>query len=181
MTATIPGAAELGSTVSRLLDVGVGEPDGFAALCGLALRDNPRRAHLVVSRVLGKHVPAAPADVLAAGHAVGDAVADVLGGQVPGLVVGYCETATGLGHAAAARLGAPALSTTRRVHPGVPVTAAFEEEHSHAVAHALWAELISRRAAVYGVVADEAALVDLLAAGQRRLAEVFAGGEVRQA
>jgi hypothetical protein len=47
--------------------------------------------------------------------------------------------------------------------------------------HALWAELISRRAAVYGVVADEAALVDLLAAGQRRLAEVFAGGGVRQA
>lgn len=47
--------------------------------------------------------------------------------------------------------------------------------------HALWAELISRRAAVYGVVADEAALVDLLAAGQRRLAEVFAGSEARQA
>ncbi|HYO36258.1 MAG TPA: HpcH/HpaI aldolase/citrate lyase family protein [Geodermatophilus sp.] len=47
--------------------------------------------------------------------------------------------------------------------------------------HALWAELISRRAAVYGVVADEAALVDLLAAGRRRLAEVFAGGEVRRA
>ncbi len=137
MTATIPGAAELGSTVSRLLDVGVTDPGRFAALCGLALRDNPRRAHLVVSRVLGKHVPAAPADVLAAGHAVGDAVAAVLGGEVPGLVIGYCETATGLGHAAAARLGAPALSTTRRLHPGVPVTAAFEEEHSHAVAHAL--------------------------------------------
>jgi citrate lyase beta subunit len=47
--------------------------------------------------------------------------------------------------------------------------------------HALWAELISRRAAVYGVVADEAALVDLLSAGQRRLAEVFAAGEARRA
>ncbi len=47
--------------------------------------------------------------------------------------------------------------------------------------HALWAELISRRAAVYGVVADEAALVDLLSTGQRRLAEVFAGGEARRA
>jgi citrate lyase beta subunit len=40
--------------------------------------------------------------------------------------------------------------------------------------HALWAELISRRAAVYGVVADESALVDLLAAGQRQVARVFA-------
>ncbi len=137
MTSTLTGAAGLGGTVSRLLGVGVADPDRFAALCGLALRDNPRRAHLVVSRVLGKHVPAAPADVLAAGHAVGDAVAAVLRGEVPGLVIGYCETATGLGHAAAARLGAAALSTTRRVHPGVPVTAAFEEEHSHAVAHAL--------------------------------------------
>ncbi len=47
--------------------------------------------------------------------------------------------------------------------------------------HGLWAELISRRAAVYGVVADEAALVELLAAGQRRLAEVFAAGEARRA
>jgi hypothetical protein len=137
VTSTLTGAAGLGGTVSRLLGVGVADPDRFAALCGLALRDNPRRAHLVVSRVLGKHVPAAPADVLAAGHAVGDAVAAVLRGEVPGLVIGYCETATGLGHAAAARLGAAALSTTRRVHPGVPVTAAFEEEHSHAVAHAL--------------------------------------------
>ncbi len=137
MTSTLTGAAGLGGTVSRLLGVGVADPDRFAALCGLALRDNPRRAHLVVSRVLGKHVPAAPADVLAAGLAVGDAVAAVLRGEVPGLVIGYCETATGLGHAAADRLGAAALSTTRRVHPGVPVTAAFEEEHSHAVAHAL--------------------------------------------
>ncbi|SFT53733.1 Citrate lyase beta subunit [Geodermatophilus amargosae] len=47
--------------------------------------------------------------------------------------------------------------------------------------HALWAELISRRAAVYGVVADEAALVDLLSTGQRRLAEVFAGGQAQRA
>nr|WP_275585877.1 phosphoribosyltransferase domain-containing protein [Geodermatophilus sabuli] len=102
------------------------------------MRDNPRRAHLVVSRVLGKHVPAAPSDVLGAGAAVGDAVAAVLGQAGPaGLVIGYCETATGLGHAAAQRLGAAYLHTTRRVHPGVPVAARFEEEHSHAVAHAL--------------------------------------------
>ncbi|MGY1652161.1 HpcH/HpaI aldolase/citrate lyase family protein [Geodermatophilus sp. SYSU D01119] len=47
--------------------------------------------------------------------------------------------------------------------------------------HALWAELISRRAAVYGVVADEAALVELLAAGSRRLAEVFGARGARRA
>ncbi len=147
MTAVISGAAGpggsvsaagLGGTVSRLLGVGVAsDPARFAALCGLALRDNPRRAHLVVSRVLGKHVPVPPAEVLGAGAAVGDAVAAVLGPDAPGLVIGYCETATGLGHATAASLGAAYLHTTRRVHPDVPVAAAFEEEHSHAVAHAL--------------------------------------------
>ncbi len=130
-------AAWLGGTVSGLLDVAAADRDRFAELCGLALRDNPRRAHLVVSRVLGKHVPVAPDAVLAAGAAVGDAVAAVLGGETPGLVIGFCETATGLGHAAADRLGAPCLHTTRRLHPDVPVAAAFEEEHSHAVAHAL--------------------------------------------
>jgi citrate lyase beta subunit len=40
--------------------------------------------------------------------------------------------------------------------------------------HALWAELISRRAAVYGVVAEESSLVDLLSAGQRQVGRVFA-------
>jgi hypothetical protein len=133
----VPGAAWLGGTVSGLLDVDVAWRDRFARSCGLALRDNPRRAHLVVSRVLGKHVPVAPDAVLGAGAAVGDAVAAVLGDELPGLVIGYCETATGLGHAAADRLGAAYLHTTRRLHPGVPVAAAFEEEHSHAVAHAL--------------------------------------------
>ncbi|PWW23711.1 phosphoribosyltransferase-like predicted ribonucleoside biosynthesis protein [Geodermatophilus normandii] len=141
MTATVSGAVDLGGTVSGLLEVDVASRDRFAQLCGLALRDNPRRAHLVVSRVLGKHVPVAPGAVLGAGAAVGEAVAAILGGipgdEAPGLVIGYCETATGLGHAAADRLGAAYLHTTRRLHPGVPVAAAFEEEHSHAVAHAL--------------------------------------------
>ncbi|HET6257871.1 MAG TPA: phosphoribosyltransferase domain-containing protein, partial [Pseudonocardia sp.] len=36
-------------------------------LLGLALRRNPRRAQLLVSRVLGKHVPTDPRLVRAAG------------------------------------------------------------------------------------------------------------------
>ncbi|MFW3172019.1 phosphoribosyltransferase domain-containing protein [Geodermatophilus sp. CPCC 206100] len=139
MTGTLAAPVPLSATVARLLDVSVTGPGRavFADWAGLALRDNPRRAQLVVSRVLGKHVPAAPADVLAAGAAVGDAVAAVLGPDAAGLVIGYCETATGLGHAAAARLGTAYLHTTRRLHAGVPVAARFEEEHSHAVGHAL--------------------------------------------
>jgi hypothetical protein len=47
-------------------------------LLGLALRDNPRRAQLLVSRVLGKHVPTDPRVVHAAGLLLGALVADTL-------------------------------------------------------------------------------------------------------
>jgi adenine/guanine phosphoribosyltransferase-like PRPP-binding protein len=43
-------------------------------LVGLALRRNPRRAHLLVSTVLGKHVPTDPRVVLGAGLLLGELV-----------------------------------------------------------------------------------------------------------
>lgn len=107
---------------------------GLDALLGLALRDNPRRAQLVVSRVLGKHVPVEPAVALAAGRRL---AALVTRAPAP-LVLGYCETATGLGHIVAEALpGAHYVHTTRRPDPAVPTAAGFDEEHSHAVAHTL--------------------------------------------
>ena len=54
-----------------------------AALLGLALRRNPRRAQLLVSRVLGKHVPTDPRVVQAAGLLLGGLVADALAGRLP--------------------------------------------------------------------------------------------------
>ncbi|WP_344837590.1 phosphoribosyltransferase domain-containing protein, partial [Actinocorallia longicatena] len=57
--------------------VGVGLP----ALVGLAVRRNPRRAHLLVSTVLGKHVPTDPRLVHGAGLLLGSLVAVVLGGS----------------------------------------------------------------------------------------------------
>lgn len=107
---------------------------GLDALVGLALRDNPKRAQLVVSKVLGKHLPVEPAVALAAGRQL---AALVTGAPDP-LVLGYCETATGLGHVVAQALpGAHYVHTTRRPDPAVPATAGFDEEHSHAVAHTL--------------------------------------------
>lgn len=103
---------------------------------GLALRRNPRRAHLLVSRVLGKHVPADPHRVIDAGLRLGRAVRSVLGDR-PALVLGYAETATALGHLVADVLAAPYLHSTRRAVPGVPALAGFAEEHSHAVDHLL--------------------------------------------
>lgn len=50
-------------------------------LLGLAVRRNPRRAHLLVSTVLGKHVPTDPRLVHAAGRLLGGLVAEALDGR----------------------------------------------------------------------------------------------------
>jgi adenine/guanine phosphoribosyltransferase-like PRPP-binding protein len=106
---------------------------------GLALRRNPKRAHLLVSTVLGKHVPADPRDVHGVGLRLGAAVGAALGGELP-TVLGYAETATGLGHCVAEALAAPYLHSTRRhVATAVPF-AGFEETHSHATSHLLLPE-----------------------------------------
>nr|WP_248492336.1 phosphoribosyltransferase family protein [Tsukamurella sp. PLM1] len=98
------------------------------------LRRNPRRAHLLVSTVLGKHLPADPAEVRAAADRLADRVAEVVDG--PCVVFGFAETATGLGHCVAARLGAAVyLQSTRR--PGAVVYGEFTEGHSHATSHLL--------------------------------------------
>jgi len=65
----------------RLRARGAGPDPGV--LLGLALRNNPRRAQLLVSRVLGKHVPTDPRVVHAAGLLLGALVADALAGCGP--------------------------------------------------------------------------------------------------
>lgn len=141
---TAAGALRAGSEVElrTVVEQGLGlrwqvDSDPYAlgldALVGLALRDNPKRAQLVVSRVLGKHLPVDPAVALDAARRLAALVAV----DRP-LVLGYCETATGLGHAVAEALpGAHYVHTTRRPDPSVPATTGFDEEHSHAVAHTL--------------------------------------------
>ncbi|MDQ2722239.1 MAG: phosphoribosyltransferase [Actinomycetota bacterium] len=162
-----------GSWVSRELGVQVrGGGDGVQVeeLVGLALRRNPRRAHLLVSRLLGKHVPSDPRLVRAAGMLLGGLVAHELGGAAPPLcsaglraalaeelgaaralrdvalehavrvpdvcVLGYAETATGLGHVVAEALDAEVyLHSTRRHPAGAWQFGEFAEEHSHATAH----------------------------------------------
>lgn len=125
----------------------------LADLAGLALRENPKRAQLVVSTVLGKHLPVAPRTVRGSALLLAAQVAGKDGltsedlqapgdpvGRLPGapVVLGYCETATALGHLVAdCFAGAAYAHTTRRTDPGVPVVLTFQEEHSHAVDHAL--------------------------------------------
>ncbi|MEU3566264.1 phosphoribosyltransferase [Kitasatospora sp. NPDC006786] len=109
-------------------------------LVGLALRSgNPKRAHLLVSNVLGKHVPQRPSVVHGTGLELGRRVRELLGAAATAraVVLGYAETATGLGHSVADGLDAPYLHSTRRPVPGLAPVGGFEEEHSHATSHLL--------------------------------------------
>ncbi|MEW2274423.1 phosphoribosyltransferase [Streptomyces griseofuscus] len=134
-----------GSWVAERLGVGLRGDDGrggeeLRAMLGLALRRNPKRAHLLVSHVLGKHVPQTPSVVYGHGVRLGRRVHALLGPQqaARAVVLGYAETATGLGHAVADGLGtAPYLHSTRRPVTGVAPAGGFEESHSHATSHLL--------------------------------------------
>ncbi|MFC7010688.1 phosphoribosyltransferase [Streptomyces viridiviolaceus] len=132
-----------GSWVAERLGVELAGDDRLTGLLGLALRRNPKRAHLLVSNVLGKHVPQSPSVVYGHGFALGRRVRDLLGAEAAGaaVVLGYAETATGLGHSVADGLGsAPYLHSTRRPVPGVARAGGFEESHSHATSHLLLPE-----------------------------------------
>ncbi|SCF79967.1 phosphoribosyltransferase [Streptomyces sp. Cmuel-A718b] len=132
-----------GDWVAERLGVGL-EGDGeLRELLGLALRRNPKRAHLLVSNVLGKHVPQKPSVVYGAGYGLGERVRALLGEEAArrAVVLGYAETATGLGHAVADGLrDAPYLHSTRRPVAGVRQAGGFEEAHSHATSHLLLPE-----------------------------------------
>ncbi|MFF7166793.1 phosphoribosyltransferase domain-containing protein [Streptomyces sp. NPDC008086] len=132
-----------GSWVAERLGVRLEGDDGLTRMLGLALRRNPKRAHLLVSNVLGKHVPQSPTVVYDAGFDLGRRVRELLGAEGAGeaVVLGYAETATGLGHAVADGVGdAPYLHSTRRPVAGVAPAGGFEESHSHATSHLLLPE-----------------------------------------
>ncbi|MEU3267550.1 phosphoribosyltransferase [Streptomyces bacillaris] len=149
-----------GDWVAERLGVAL-EGDGeLRELLGLALRRNPKRAHLLVSNVLGKHVPQKPSVVYGAGYGLGERVRALLGAEEArrAVVLGYAETATGLGHAVADGLrDAPYLHSTRRPVAGVAPAGGFEEAHSHATSHLLLPEDPGLLAS--GAVGDASALV----------------------
>lgn len=109
-------------------------------LCGFAARRNPRRGYLIVSRVLGRHIPARPSEMRASLRDLASKVPGDLPGPI--LVVGLAETAVGLGHGIFEELrgrgmAAAFLHSTRQVVPE-PLLCRFEEPHSHASAHLIY-------------------------------------------
>jgi adenine/guanine phosphoribosyltransferase-like PRPP-binding protein len=131
-----------GQWVTDRLDIALTGSPELPGLIGLALRRNPRRAHLLVSQVLGKHVPQHPEVVHGAGLELGGRVRALLGDEAAAraVVLGYAETATALGHSVADALDAPYLHSTRRPVDGLAPVGGFEEEHSHATSHLLLPE-----------------------------------------
>lgn len=123
-------------------------------LLGLALRRNPRRAQLLVSQVLGKHVPTDPRLVRAAGLLLGARVADVLDGRAPRpLPVDALHAAVAGDRDAAAAVHAEAVDSSERAHD-VAVLGFAETATAlgHCVAEALRADYLhSTRRPVAGV------------------------------
>ena len=119
----------------------------------LGERANAKRSFLLVSTVLGKHLPLAAARCRLSGAALAYAVA---GQEVPSLdvsaaeaaallaselpvagfedavVIGFAETATGLAHQVGEALDCAWLQTTTRHPSAAQAGLAFAETHSHA-------------------------------------------------
>lgn len=113
-----------------------------ADLFDFAERDNPKRAFLFVSKVLGRHIPARPSVMRAAFEALAAQLPDALPGPVA--FIGFAETAVGLGAGVhrsfvtqSSRTDTLYLSTTRYALDA-PLLCAFHEEHSHATAHVVY-------------------------------------------
>lgn len=128
-------------------------------LCGFASRRNPKRGFLIVSKVLGRHIPARPAEMREAARALAARIPADL--PQPTLVIGLAETAVGLGQTlfaemlAAGREAAYLPTTRQRV--AEPLLCRFEEPHSHASAHLLYrpAQIDLGRMASLVLVDDE--------------------------
>lgn len=112
------------------------------ALCGFAARNNARRGFLVVSNVLGRHVPARPSVM----RRTFMDLAAMLDPDLPGpvLFIGMAETATCLGQGVheeylemTGRDDVVTMHSTRQVVPG-EVMLRFVEPHSHASDHLLY-------------------------------------------
>lgn len=116
----------------------------------VAARANPKRGFLIVSSLIGRHLPTRPATM----RQTMQRLAQMIDADVPGpvLFLGMAETAVGLGqgvHAAwreiTGRDDAWFIQSTRQTHPELTVWCRFEEGHSHATSHLIHQPLDAER------------------------------------
>jgi hypothetical protein len=112
-------------------------------LCTFAARKNQRRGFLIISRVLGRHLPARPSIISAASDDLAALIPGNLDGPV--LFIGMAETAISLGQAVHNRWrrlhdrdDSLYLHSTRQQLKSEPFLR-FSEPHSHACSHLLYA------------------------------------------
>ena len=112
----------------------------------IALRDNPRRRHLIVSMHLGKHEPIPPRRLVDAGGLLGARAGAVLrnaeADPAAAVVIGFAETATALSDVVAVSLGARRAGHSTRYASAAQVQFEFTEHHSHAAIHQIVRELL---------------------------------------
>lgn len=102
-----------------------------ADLVRIAKRENnKKRSYLVINRLQGKHIPVKPDQALAMFRALAYKVQGYSVGERT-LVIGFAETATAIGAAVAAELGAYYIQTTREDVDKAEYVY-FSEVHSHA-------------------------------------------------
>ena len=100
-------------------------------LVRLAKRENnKKRTYLVVNPLQGKHVPVRPGEAFSMFDCLAELLKKAYGSERL-LLVGFAETATAIGAAAAEKLGAFYVHTTRE-QTGEEEFFFFSEQHSHA-------------------------------------------------
>lgn len=102
---------------------------------------NTKRRYLLINKIQGKHIPTNAID----GLEMMDALGRKLKSKYPNtkLIIGFCETATAIGAEVSTFFennNARYITTTRENVPSVNNWISFQEEHSHAVDHALNAD-----------------------------------------
>ncbi|MBE6902399.1 MAG: hypothetical protein E7478_07975 [Ruminococcaceae bacterium] len=116
--------------------------------------NNPKRSYLLVDPLQGKHLAVSPTAALNMMAALGDMLHEKY--PTARLVIGFAETATAIGAAAAERLGDCKYIHTTREDIAADSWLYFSEEHSHASEQKLCADKLSE----YAECTDTVILID---------------------
>jgi hypothetical protein len=140
------------------------------ALCDFALRNNPNRKLLVVSKVTGRHIPVRPSVAWQAFKLLAQQVASDLPGPI--VFIGLAESAIGLGHGVwQAYKDESCRDDTMFIHSSrhklnSPVSVYFEEEHSHATQEYIYQPVSKRLQQMYAGARSVVIVDDEVTTGQ---------------
>ncbi|MEE3155098.1 MAG: phosphoribosyltransferase domain-containing protein [Pseudomonadota bacterium] len=159
-------------------------------LCDFAARANPKRGFLIVSKVLGRHMPARPAQMRDTMARLAEQLDPTLPGPI--MFLGMAETATALGQGVfnayvdqTGREWVSYIQTSRQEMPGASLLTSFEEGHSHATTHMVQIDSATmpfqvRNAASLVIVDDESSTGNTFLAAAKAMAAVMPNLQVIQ-